>query len=312
MAEVAKTTAEPAGTFQEMIFRLEQFWADHGCVVLRGYDKEMGAGTFHPATALYALGPYDKWRCAYVQPSRRPTDGRYGENPHRLQRYYQFQVLLKPAPEDSRELYEASLAHLGLDKRRHDFQYAEDDWESPTLGATGLGWEVRCDGLEITQFTYFQQMGGIECNPPSVELTYGLERIASIVQERDSVYDLAWNNEFSYGEVHRQVEIDFSKYNFEQANLEALRHDFDQAEASVKQMLDRFDSAEAEVVEVLRGEAVLAAYDKCLEASHLFNLLDARGAISPQVRQKIILRVRELVTRVCEAWINQAGAQNNG
>ncbi|MGR4000386.1 MAG: glycine--tRNA ligase subunit alpha [Alphaproteobacteria bacterium] len=284
----------PSGNFQDMIFALEQFWAANGCVVLRGYDKEVGAGTFHPATTLYSLGPYDEWRVAYVQPSRRPGDGRYGENPNRLQHYYQFQVLLRPAPEDCRALYLRSLKELGLEREAHDLRFMEDDWESPTLGAAGLGWEVWCDGLEISQFTYFQRVGGMECDVVSVELTYGLERIACMLQGCASVYDLRWGGGKTYGDIHKRGEVEFSAYNFEHAPVDTLRR--------------HFEEAEQQCAVLLESGLVLPAYDECLRASHVFNLLDARGVISQDERQARILRIRTLVKRVCEAWVEDVDA----
>jgi glycyl-tRNA synthetase alpha chain len=285
-------------SFQSLIFELQSFWAKQGCVILQPYDVEVGAGTFHPATALRALGP-DPWRAAYVQPSRRPTDGRYGENPNRLQQHHQLQVILKPAPHDSQELYLASLAAIGIDARRHDIRFVEDDWESPTLGAWGLGWEVWLDGMEVSQFTYFQQVGGIECDPVSTELTYGLERLAMYVQGVESVFDLDYNGvpgqgHIAYGDVFKRAEREFSTYNFEIADTALLvRH---------------FADAEAECRGVLERGLALPAYDQCLKASHLFNLLDARGAISVTERASYILRVRALAKGCCEAWL--AGANS--
>jgi glycyl-tRNA synthetase alpha chain len=287
-------------SFQSLIADLQNFWARQGCVILQPYDVEVGAGTFHPATSLRALGP-QPWRAAYVQPSRRPTDGRYGENPNRLQQYYQLQVILKPAPADSQELYLASLTALGIDARRHDVRFVEDDWESPTLGAWGLGWEVWLDGMEVSQFTYFQQVGGIECDPVSTELTYGLERLAMYVQGVESVYDLDYNGapgpaRITYGDVFKRGEREFSAYNFEIADTERLTRHFADAEAECRGVLDR-------------GLA-LPAYDHCLKASHLFNLLDARGALSVTERAAYILRVRSLAKGCCEAWL--AGAEAEG
>ena len=285
----------PAGasSFQDLILTLQSFWAAKDCLILQPYDMEVGAGTFHPATTLRALGP-EPWRVAYVQPSRRPTDGRYGNNPNRLQHYYQFQVILKPSPTDSQGLYLESLQALGIDPARHDIRFVEDDWESPTLGAWGLGWEVWCDGMEVSQFTYFQQVGGFDCDPVSVELTYGLERLAMYVQGVENVYDLAFNNAgVRYGDVFLQAEREFSAYNFEHANTEALfRH---------------FSDAEAECVSLLKRKLPLPAYDQCIKASHLFNLLDARGVISVTERQSYILRVRELAKGSCEAWLESHG-----
>ena len=275
-------------SFQSLIFELQGFWAKQGCVILQPYDLEVGAGTFHPATALRALGP-DPWRAAYVQPSRRPTDGRYGENPNRLQRYYQLQVILKPAPTDSQALYLASLAAIGIDARRHDIRFIEDDWESPTLGAWGLGWEVWLDGMEISQFTYFQQVGGIECDPVSTELTYGLERLAMHVEEVENVFDLDYHGGVSYGDVFKRAEREFSAYNFELAETATL--------------VVHFADAERECRAVLERGLALPAYDQCLKASHLFNLLDARGAVSVTERAAYILRVRALAKGCCEAWL---------
>jgi glycyl-tRNA synthetase alpha chain len=282
-------------TFQSLILSLQAFWAERGCVVLQPYDMEVGAGTFHPATTLRALGP-EPWRCAYVQPSRRPTDGRYGENPNRLQHYYQFQVLLKPSPPDSQELYLQSLYHLGIDPSVHDIRFVEDDWESPTLGAWGLGWEVWCDGMEVTQFTYFQQVGGIECAPVAVELTYGLERLAMYIQGVENVYDLDWDGcGTTYGDVFKQNEVEGSTYNFERADTEQLfRH---------------FADAEAECQALLAGPKPLPlpAYDQCIKASHRFNLLDARGVIGVTERAAYIGRVRALAKACCEAWLASRG-----
>jgi len=281
--------------FQSLILTLQAFWAKHGCVILQPYDMEVGAGTFHPATTLRALGPMP-WRAAYVQPSRRPTDGRYGENPNRLQHYYQFQVLLKPSPENSQELYLDSLRALGIDPKAHDIRFVEDDWESPTLGAWGLGWEVWCDGMEVTQYTYFQQVGGFDCDPVSVELTYGLERLAMYVQGVENVYDLDFNGEgITYGDVFHQAEVEFSTHNFEYANVDVLRR--------------HFDDAETECMTLLKAGLALPAYDQCLKASHRFNLLDARGAISVTERQAYILRVRELAKGSATAWLKSQGVE---
>ena len=274
---------------------MQRFWAEQGCTILQPYDMEVGAGTFHPATTLRALGPRP-WKAAYVQPSRRPADGRYGENPNRLQHYYQFQVILKPSPEDSQDLYLGSLRHLGIDEALHDIRFVEDDWESPTLGASGLGWEVWCDGMEVTQFTYFQQMGGIECDPVSVEFTYGLERLAMYVQGVDSVFDLEWNGAgMTYGDVYRQAEREFSAYNFEHANTDAVARHFKDAEAQCGALLD------------LVPPLSLPAYEQCIKASHLFNLLDARGVIGVAERAAYIGRVRELAKGCCEAWLASQG-----
>jgi len=276
-------------SFQALILRLQDFWAQQGCVILQPYDLEMGAGTFHPATTLRALGP-KPWRAAYVQPSRRPTDGRYGENPNRLQHYYQFQVILKPAPADSQDLYLRSLAALGIDFTNHDIRFVEDDWESPTLGAWGLGWEVWLDGMEVSQFTYFQQVGGIECDPVSTELTYGLERLAMYVQGVENVYDLDFNGAgVKYGDIFLAAEKQYSAYNFEVADTEQLfRH---------------FKDAEQECQALLAKNLPLPAYDQCMKASHRFNLLDARGVISVTERANYIGRVRALAKGCCEGWL---------
>ena len=286
--------SEPAQTFQDLIFRLQTFWAERGCVILQPYDLEVGAGTFHPATTLRALGP-TQWWAAYVQPSRRPTDGRYGDNPNRLQHYYQFQVVLKPSPDDIQQLYLESLVALGIDMSNHDIRFVEDDWESPTLGAWGLGWEVWCDGMEVSQFTYFQQVGGIDCQPVTGEITYGLERLAMYVQGVDNVYDLAWNSRgVTYGDVYLQSEKEFSAFNFEYANTDKLLTHFADAEAECGALLDR--------------ELSLPAYDQCMKASHLFNLLDARGVISVTERAAYIGRVRTLAKRCCETWLQSQGS----
>jgi glycyl-tRNA synthetase alpha chain len=292
-------------SFQALILKLQLYWAEQGCVILQPYDVEVGAGTFHPATALRALGP-EPWRAAYVQPSRRPTDGRYGDNPNRLQHYYQLQVILKPAPANSQDLYLQSLAALGIDMRRHDIRFVEDDWESPTLGAWGLGWEVWLDGMEVSQFTYFQQVGGIECDPVSTELTYGLERLATYVQGVDSVYDLDFNGaagtgRISYGQVFKRAEREFSAYNFERADTDILFQHFKDAERECASLLDLTDTA------ANRPKLALPAYDQCLKASHLFNLLDARGVISVTERAAYIGRVRALARACCETWLAGAG-----
>ena len=277
--------------FQEMILRLHSFWSAQGCLILQPYDMRMGAGTFHPATTLRALGP-EPWSAAYVQPSRRPTDGRYGENPNRLQHYYQYQVILKPNPANLQELYLASLAEIGIDPLAHDIRFVEDDWESPTLGAWGLGWEFWCDGMEVTQFTYFQQVGGFDCKPVAGELTYGLERLAMYIQGVDRVYDLKFNNHgVSYGDVFLKNEQELSKYNFEIADTDAL--------------FDGFAKAEAECQRCLDAKIPLAAYDQAIEASHLFNLLQARGVISVQERASYMGRVRDLAKGSCAAWIEK-------
>jgi len=282
-----------APSFQELISRLQTYWGGKGCLLLQPYDMEVGAGTFHPATTLRALGP-EPWNAAYVQPSRRPTDGRYGENPNRLQHYYQFQVILKPSPVDLQNLYLESLYVLGIDPQLHDLRFVEDDWESPTLGAWGLGWEVWCDGMEVSQFTYFQQVGGIDCRPVSGELTYGLERLAMYVQGVENVYDLDFNGAgVSYGDVFLQAEREYSAFNFEIADTDALfRH---------------FADAEAECARILERGLALPAYDQCLKASHTFNLLDARGVISVTERQAYIGRVRTLAKACAEAWLRSRG-----
>ena len=275
--------------FQSLILQLQKYWADYGCVLLQPYDMEMGAGTFHPATTLRALGP-QSWNAAYVQPSRRPTDGRYGENPNRLQHYYQFQVILKPSPANAQELYLESLYFLGIDKEFHDIRFVEDDWESPTLGAWGLGWEVWCDGMEVSQFTYFQQVGGIDCVPVAVELTYGLERLAMYIQEVENVFDLDWNGKgVKYGDIFLQAEKEFSAHNFDYANIDMLTREF--------------EDAERECINLLQHELPLPAYDQCIKASHRFNLLDARGVISVTERQSYIARVRSLSKGCCETWL---------
>ncbi len=280
-------------SFQEIILRLQSYWADQGCVILQPYDLEVGAGTFHTATTLRALGP-ESWNAAYVQPSRRPTDGRYGENPNRLQHYYQFQVLMKPSPANAQDLYLGSLAHLGIDPMAHDIRFVEDDWESPTLGAWGLGWEVWLDGMEVTQFTYFQQVGGFECDPVPVELTYGLERLAMYIQGVENVYDLDYNGKgVSYGDVFLQNEKEQSTYNFEVANTEMLFRHFKDAQAEC-------------AVNIERGLA-LPAYEQAMKASHIFNLLDARGVISVTERAAYIGRVREMSKSCCEAWLRSRG-----
>ena len=288
---------KPRG-FQGLILELQHYWAAQGCVILQPLDMEVGAGTFHPATALRALGPLP-WKAAYVQPSRRPTDGRYGDNPNRLQHYYQLQVILKPAPADSQQLYLDSLAAIGIDASRHDIRFVEDDWESPTLGAWGLGWEVWLDGMEVSQFTYFQQVGGIECDPVSTELTYGLERLAMYVQGVESVYDLDFNGvegagRITYSDVFKRAEREFSAYNFEFANTAKL--------------FEHFSDAEAECNALVERGLPLPAYDQCLKSSHLFNLLDARGVISVTERAAFIGRVRALARACCEAWL--AGANS--
>ena len=277
-------------TFQDTILNLQKFWSKHGCIILQPYDMEVGAGTFHPATTLRSLGP-KPWKAAYVQPSRRPTDGRYGDNPNRLQHYYQFQVIIKPSPSNIKKLYLNSLSVIGIDHKNHDIRFVEDDWESPTLGAAGLGWEVWCDGMEITQFTYFQQMAGFECKPVSVEITYGLERICMFTQEKNDVYDLIWNNEnVLYREVFHQSEKEYSAYNFEYANTENLLKMFEMFEVEAKSLVERKIS--------------LPAYDQCLKASHVFNILDARGVISVAQRAEYIARIREITKSVASIWID--------
>ena len=291
---------DPTRSFQGLILTLHDYWARHGCVILQPYDMEVGAGTFHPGTTLRALGPRP-WNAAYVQPSRRPTDGRYGENPNRLQHYYQYQVLLKPSPPDLQDLYLGSLRAIGIDPLVHDIRFVEDDWESPTLGAWGLGWEVWCDGMEVSQFTYFQQVCGIECMPVSGELTYGLERLAMYVQGVDSVYDLNFNggegaNRISYGDVFLQNEREFSLYGFELADTGMLLRHFEDAERECAAILAAGDRADAHA-------CALPAYDQCIKASHVFNLLDARGVISVTERQNYILRVRDLAKACGEAYL---------
>jgi glycyl-tRNA synthetase alpha chain len=302
----------PDRSFQGLILALQRYWADQGCVILQPYDMEVGAGTFHPATTLRALGPRP-WNAAYVQPSRRPKDGRYGENPNRLQHYYQLQVILKPSPPDLQDLYLKSLYAIGIDPMRHDIRFVEDDWESPTLGAWGLGWECWCDGMEVSQFTYFQQVAGFECAPVSGELTYGLERLAMYVQGVENVFDLNFNGrdgaqKVTYGEVFLQAEQEYSRHNFEYADTDMLFEQFRMAEAACKKYLAA-GWAEAEDGRNSRERHLLAlpAYDQCIKASHVFNLLDARGVISVTERQSYILRVRELAKACGEAWLATAG-----
>jgi glycyl-tRNA synthetase alpha chain len=285
-----------AKTFQDLILTLQNYWARQGCLILQPYDNEMGAGTFHPATTLRALGPRP-WNAAYVQPSRRPTDGRYGENPNRLQHYYQYQVILKPAPENVQELYLGSIREIGLDPALHDIRFVEDDWESPTLGAAGLGWEVWCDGMEITQFTYFQQVGGFDCDPVSAEITYGLERLAMYVQDVEFVYDLKFNEQFRYGEVFHQNEVEFSAYNFERADTAMLFQHFKDAEKQCRALLEGPEGGNN------KTKLALPAYDQCIKASHAFNLLQARGVISVTERAAYIGRVRALAQACCQAWL---------
>lgn len=276
--------------FQEVILSLQKFWARKGCVLVQPYDMEVGAGTFHPATLLKVLGP-EPWNAAYVQPSRRPTDGRYGENPNRLQHYYQFQVILKPSPVDVQKQYLQSLKALGIDSLEHDIRFVEDDWESPTLGASGLGWEVWLDGMEITQFTYFQMAGSIELHPVSVEITYGLERISMYLQGMDNVFDLQWNKNITYGDVYHRQEVEQSKYNFELADVDML--------------LDLFNKYEAEAIRIIKEKLVIPAYEYCLKCSHAFNILDARGAISVTERTGYIARIRNLARACAEEYLKQ-------
>ena len=307
----------PTESFQDLILALQQFWGEQGCVILQPYDMEVGAGTFHPATTLRALGP-KPWNAAYVQPSRRPKDGRYGENPNRLQHYYQFQVIMKPSPPDVLDLYLESLRRIGIDPLTHDIRFVEDDWESPTLGAWGLGWEVWCDGMEVTQFTYFQQVGGFDCNPVSAEITYGLERLATYVQGVDRVFDLNFNGrqdarKLTYGDVFLQAEQEYSRFNFEFADTEILLQHFRDAEKECKALLAAGEAAPGAVEAERRSDndqrhkLALPAYDQCIKASHIFNLLDARGVISVTERQSYILRVRELAKACCAAWLRTEG-----
>jgi len=279
--------------FQEVILNLQKFWADQGCVIIQPYDQEVGAGTFHHATTLKSLGP-EPWKVAYVQPSRRPTDGRYGENPNRLQHYYQFQVLLKPSPADVQKLYLDSLKCIGIDPLEHDIRFVEDDWESPTLGASGLGWEIWLDGMEVTQFTYFQVAGSLELSPISVELTYGLERLCMYLQGVDSVYDLMWNDTITYGDVYHQQEVEQSTYNFEVADTDVL--------------FDLFSKYETEALRIIKQGLVLPAYEFCLKCSHTFNLLDARGVISVTERTGYIGRIRNIARECAKAYVAQREA----
>ena len=275
--------------FQDTILNLQKYWGNYGCVILQPYDMEVGAGTFHPATTLRSLGT-KPWRAAYVQPSRRPSDGRYGDNPNRLQHYYQFQVIIKPSPKEIKKLYLKSLSAIGINYKDHDIRFVEDDWESPTLGAAGLGWEVWCDGMEITQFTYFQQMAGIECKSVSVELTYGLERICMFTQKKNNVFDLLWNDTgIKYKDVFYQSEKEFSAYNFEHANTDFLFKIFEMVETECKSLLDK--------------KLSLPAYDQCLKASHVFNLLDSRGVIGVAQRAGYISRIRDLVKQAGSVWL---------
>lgn len=289
---MGKVEAPGATTFQELILNLQTFWAQRGCVVVQPYDMEMGAGTFHPATFLRAVGP-EPWSAAYVQPCRRPTDGRYGDNPFRLQHYYQYQVVIKPSPDEIQEMYLDSLRAIGIDPLVHDIRFVEDNWESPTLGAWGIGWEVWLNGMEITQFTYFQQVGGLECRPVTGEITYGLERLAMYLQGVESIFDIVWTDgplgRISYGDVYHQNEVEQSRYNFETADVEAL--------------FRQFDHAEKESQRLIEGDLALPAYEQMLTASHTFNLLDARQAISVSERQNFILRVRGMARSVAEAYL---------
>ena len=286
-----KKTKNPKSfiSFQDTILNLQKYWSKKGCVILQPYDLEVGAGTFHPATTLRSLGS-KPWKTAYVQPSRRPTDGRYGENPNRLQHYYQFQVLIKPSPKDIKKMYLNSLSSVGIKYEEHDIRFVEDDWESPTLGAAGLGWEVWCDGMEVTQFTYFQQMAGMECNPISVEITYGLERLCMFIQGKKNVFDLIWNDEgVLYKDVFHQAEKEFSAYNFEYANTDKLFQIFDMLEEEAKSLIEKKIS--------------LPAYDQCLKSSHVFNILDARGVISVAQRAEYIARIRDLTREIGKIWV---------
>ncbi len=287
-------------SFQKIIINLQSFWIDQGCVLLQPYDLEVGAGTFHPATVLRVLGPDPIWKAAYVQPCRRPSDGRYGENPNRLQHYYQFQVIIQPSPEDIQNLYLESLKFIGLNPKDHDIRFVEDDWESPTLGASGLGWEIWCDGMEISQFTYFQQVGGIEVKPVASEITYGLERLAMFIQKIENVYDLDWDGikknkgGKTYGDIFLQQEKEFSIYNFEKSDTPLLFKQFNDAEIECRNLLDD-----------KKNSLALPAYHQCIKASHIFNLLDARGVISVSERQSYILRVRNMARSSCLAWMGK-------
>ncbi len=299
----------PLRSFQGLILTLQRYWASYGCVILQPYDMEVGAGTFHPATTLRSLGPRP-WKAAYVQPSRRPADGRYGNNPNRVQHYYQFQVIIKPSPPDLQELYLNSLYAIGIDPEIHDIRFVEDDWESPTLGAWGLGWEVWCDGMEVSQFTYFQQVGGIDCAPVSGELTYGLERLAIYVQGVDNIFDLNFNglegdDKITYRDVFQQAEQEYSRFNFEHADTDLLLRHFADAEGECHALIEAGASGD-------RHEMALPAYDQCIKASHLFNLLDARGVISVTERQSYILRVRDLAKACAEAWLKTEAGGGEG
>ena len=289
MASKKKIKKKKVLTFQDTIFNLQKYWSKQGCIILQPYDLEVGAGTFHPATTLRSLGE-KPWKTAYVQPSRRPTDGRYGDNPNRLYHYYQFQVLIKPSPKNIKKLYLNSIASIGINHKEHDIRFVEDDWESPTLGAAGLGWEVWCDGMEITQFTYFQQMAGIDCKPISVEITYGLERLCMFNQNKKNVFDLTWNNDgIFYRDVFHQAEKEFSAYNFEHANTDNL--------------FKIFDMHEQEAISLTEKKISLPAYDQCLKASHVFNILDARGVISVAQRAEYIARIRDLTKAIGKVWL---------
>ena len=305
MLLIKRFIIEPNMNFQNIILNLQTFWANKGCVILQPYDLEKGAGTFHPGTFLRCLGK-TPWSAAYAEPCRRPTDGRYGENPNRLQHYYQFQVVIKPSIDNIQDLYLESLRHLGIDTKKHDIRFVEDDWESPTLGAWGLGWEVWCDGMEVSQFTYFQQVGGIECNPVPLELTYGLERLAMYIQGVENVYDLDWDGVpeseggKNYGDIFKRAEVEFSGWNFEKADTEMLFGHFRDAEAECGRLL------------ALDTPLALPAYDQCMKASHLFNMLDARGVISVTERAAYIGRVRTLARGCCEAWMGKTESALNG
>ena len=289
MASKKKIKKKKVLTFQDTIFNLQKYWSKQGCIILQPYDLEVGAGTFHPATTLRSLGE-KPWKTAYVQPSRRPTDGRYGDNPNRLYHYYQFQVLIKPSPKNIKKLYLNSIASIGINHKEHDIRFVEDDWESPTLGAAGLGWEVWCDGMEITQFTYFQQMAGIDCKPISVEITYGLERLCMFNQNKKNVFDLTWNNDgIFYRDIFHQAEKEFSAYNFEHANTDNL--------------FKIFDMHEQEAISLIEKQISLPAYDQCLKASHVFNILDARGVISVAQRAEYIARIRDLTKAIGKVWL---------
>ena len=289
MPKKIKSKKKISLTFQDLVFNLQKFWSKYGCVILQPYDLEVGAGTFHPATTLRSLGP-KPWKAAYVQPSRRPTDGRYGKNPNRLQHYYQYQVIIKPSPDNIKQVYLRSLSAIGIQVKNHDIRFVEDDWESPTLGAAGLGWEVWCDGMEITQFTYFQKMTGIDCKPIPVELTYGLERICMFVQGKKNIFDIDWNDSgVKYRDVYLQSEKEFSAYNFDHANTESLLKNFEIAEKECKALLEK--------------QLALPAYDQCLKASHIFNLLDSRGVIAVAERTGYINRIRDLAKGSGSAWL---------